>query len=159
LSRPHEYRSHSSQPFLRIIVNLNIYEFKNFLHQATGGLESSRRLVQGWQVAPPGCGSGRGSHAGGRRRDRRHLCRCWKYYEIHPPPMAHIPLVADWQTAYSSGLQPSTTVGAALFPAISGKRGVRLQCNFGLDPRRPLLFPPSKNSQHEQVLLPWTYIL
>jgi hypothetical protein len=77
---------------------------------------------------------------------------------ILPSPMAHIPPVADWKTAFSLGLQPSATVGAALFPAVSGRGGVRLQCNFGLDPRRPLLFPPSKNSRHEQVLLPWTYI-
>jgi hypothetical protein len=71
-------------------------------------------------------------------------------------PMAHITLVADWETAYSSGLKPSAAVGAALFPAISGREGVRLRCNFGLDPRRPLRFPP--RSQNEQVLLPWTGI-
>ena len=75
---------------------------------------------------------------------------------IIPSPMAHTPLLADWQTAYSSGLQPSATVGAALFPAISCKGGVRLRCNFGLDQRRPLRFPPSisEDAQHEQVLLP-----
>jgi hypothetical protein len=79
---------------------------------------------------------------------------------ILPSPTAHIPLAADWETAFSSGLQPSATVGAALFPAISGCGGVRLRCNFGLDPRRPLRFPPSirEDAQHEQVLLPWTYI-
>jgi hypothetical protein len=72
---------------------------------------------------------------------------------ILPSPMAHISLVADWKTAFSSGLQPSATVGAALFPAISGNDGVRLRCNFGLDPRRPLRFPPSttEDAQHEQV--------
>ena len=79
---------------------------------------------------------------------------------ILPSPMAHIPLLADWQTAYSSGLQPSATVGAALFPAISGQGGAKLRCNFGLDPGRPLRFPPSKpeGAQHEQVLSPWTCI-
>jgi hypothetical protein len=79
---------------------------------------------------------------------------------IIPSPMAHTLLLAAWQTAYSSGLQPSAHVGAALFPAISGSDGVRLLCNFGLDPLRPLRFPPSKpaGAQHEQVLLPWTCI-
>jgi hypothetical protein len=82
-----------------------------------------------------------------------------KFYE-YTSPIAHTPLVADWKTAYSSGLQPSATVGAALFPAISGEEGVRLRCNFGLDPGRPLRFPPSKpeGAQHEQVLLSWTCI-
>jgi hypothetical protein len=80
---------------------------------------------------------------------------------LYPSPIAHIPLVADWRTAYSSGLQPSANVGAALFPAISGNGGVRLRCNFGLDPGRPLRFPPPipEDAQHEQVLLPWTYTL
>jgi hypothetical protein len=79
---------------------------------------------------------------------------------LYPPPIAHIPLVADWQTIYSSGLQPSAAVGAALFPAIRGYDGARLRCNFGLDQRRPLRFPPSKpeGAQHEQVLLSWTCI-
>ena len=74
--------------------------------------------------------------------------------------IAHLPLAADWQTAYSSGLQPSAAVGAALFPAIGGKGGVRLRCNFGLDPRWPLRFPSpiSGDVQQEQVLLLWTYI-
>jgi hypothetical protein len=79
---------------------------------------------------------------------------------LYPSPIAHIPLAADWQTAYSSGLQPSATVGAALFPAISGQGGAKLRCNFGLDPGRPLRFPPSKpeGAQHGQVLSPWTCI-
>ncbi len=75
---------------------------------------------------------------------------------LYPSLIAHIPLVADWQIAYPSGLQPSATVGAALFPAISGNGGATLRCNFGLDPRRPLRFPPSilEDAQHVQVLLP-----
>jgi hypothetical protein len=83
-----------------------------------------------------------------------------KSTSILSSPTAHIPLAADWQTAFSSGLQPSTTVGAALFPAISGEGGAKLRCNFGLDPERPLRFPPSKpeGAQHEQVLLSWTCI-
>jgi hypothetical protein len=75
-----------------------------------------------------------------------------KSTSILSSPMAHIPLVADWQTAYSSGLQPSATVGAALFPAISGKGGAKLRCKFGLDARFPQSSSPAAEPLHKQVL-------
>ena len=53
------------------------------------------------------------------------------------------PCCSEWTTAVPSGLQPSATVGAALFPAVTGYGGVRLRFNFGLDSGRPLRFPPA----------------
>ena len=52
------------------------------------------------------------------------------------------PCCGEWTTAVLSGLQPSATVGAALFPAVTGS-GARLRFNFGLDSGRPLRFPPA----------------
>jgi hypothetical protein len=75
-----------------------------------------------------------------------------KSTSILSSPMAHILLVADWRTAYSSGLQPSTTVGAALFPAISGRGGAKLRCKFGLDARFPQSSSPAAEPVDKQVL-------
>ena len=51
-------------------------------------------------------------------------------------------VMADWRVAFPSGVRPSASVGAALFPAVSGRDGARVRCNFGLDQRRPLRYPP-----------------
>ena len=52
---------------------------------------------------------------------------------------------STWVSAFESGLCPSRTVGAGLYPAISGSRHAKVRCNFGLDPgQRPMKTrPPS----------------
>ena len=40
---------------------------------------------------------------------------------------------AEWKVALQAGCAPSNTVGAGLFPAVSGKGGVRLRCRWGGD--------------------------
>ena len=37
---------------------------------------------------------------------------------------------AAWKTAYESGLQPIGAVGVGLFPAVSGKGGVKVRCRL-----------------------------
>ena len=37
---------------------------------------------------------------------------------------------AVWKTAYETGLQPVGAVGVGLFPAISGKGGVKIRCRL-----------------------------
>ncbi len=46
----------------------------------------------------------------------------------------------DWAVAFQDECAPSATAGAALFPALSGKSGARVVCNWGAD--RPLKHTP-----------------
>lgn len=54
-----------------------------------------------------------------------------------------------WTTAFASGVRPSAAVGAALFPAVSGKNGARVRCNLGRDEGRPLRFAPPWGKEAE----------
>jgi hypothetical protein len=48
----------------------------------------------------------------------------------------------EWLVASPEGCTPSAITGAALFPALSGEGGARLQCNWGADARRPMKHAP-----------------
>ncbi len=48
----------------------------------------------------------------------------------------------EWAVAFPEGCAPSGSVGAALFPALSGCDGVRARCNWGTDAARPMKFAP-----------------
>jgi hypothetical protein len=51
---------------------------------------------------------------------------------------------ADWTVAFQAGCAPGPAVGAGLFPALSGRDGARVRCNWGGDSgRRMRLEPPS----------------
>ncbi len=51
----------------------------------------------------------------------------------------------EWAVAFPNGCAPSATVGAALFPALSGESGSQLRCNWGSDAGRPMKHaPPSE---------------
>jgi hypothetical protein len=60
---------------------------------------------------------------------------------------------SDLQVAFPSGVQPSASVGAALYPAVSGTKGVKLRFNFGHNSQRPLLHRPEwmREDAKEQV--------
>ncbi len=52
----------------------------------------------------------------------------------------------DWVVAIPEGCTPSATAGASLYPALSGNDGLRLLCNWGADPGRPMKHrPPSED--------------
>ncbi len=49
-----------------------------------------------------------------------------------------------WVVTFPGGCKPSATVGAGLFPALCGKGGARVRCNWGGDAERPMRHgPPS----------------
>ncbi len=48
----------------------------------------------------------------------------------------------EWAVAFPEGCAPSSSVGAALFPALSGKEGATVRCNWGADALRPLEHAP-----------------
>uniref|UniRef100_A0A7S0MEE3 Uncharacterized protein n=2 Tax=Cryptomonas curvata TaxID=233186 RepID=A0A7S0MEE3_9CRYP len=51
--------------------------------------------------------------------------------------------VSDWHTVFKTGLSPSSEIGSALFPVISGVLGAEVKYNFGNDPAsRPMLHSP-----------------
>ncbi len=47
-----------------------------------------------------------------------------------------------WDVAFQDGCSPGSSVGAALFPALSGRTGARLRLNWGADARRPMRHSP-----------------
>ena len=47
-----------------------------------------------------------------------------------------------WAVAFQDGCAPGAAVGAALFPALSGKAGARLRANWGWDRERPMRHGP-----------------
>jgi hypothetical protein len=61
----------------------------------------------------------------------------------------------EWQVAFPSGVQPSASVGAALYPAVSGMKGVKLRCNFGLNNQLPLLRPPEWMLEDPEEQVRW----
>jgi hypothetical protein len=48
----------------------------------------------------------------------------------------------EWAVAFPEGCAPSSSVGAAVFPALSGKEGATVRCNWGADASRPLKHAP-----------------
>jgi hypothetical protein len=48
----------------------------------------------------------------------------------------------EWVVAFPEGCAPSSGVGAAVFPALSGSEGATVRCNWGEDASRPLKHAP-----------------
>ncbi len=59
---------------------------------------------------------------------------------------------ADWAVAFL-GCAPGAAVGAGLFPALSGKNGARVRCNWGADESRPMQHAPPASEYRAVGLL------
>jgi hypothetical protein len=54
-----------------------------------------------------------------------------------------ITCVSDWHTAFKTGLSPSSEIGNALIPIVSGVLGAEVKYNFGFNlASRPMLHSP-----------------